>query len=134
MEKEFWKDYFDSLGKVIQRLGEVLHHPKLRKIDYLQDAAIQRFEFCTELYWKVLKKFLAYEEIETTTPKDVLQKAYQFKLIDDEKIWLKMIHDRNRTSHVYKQEEAQRIFENILTYWPILESTYDKLKIRLTQE
>lgn len=134
MEKEFWKDYFESLGEAVSRLGDVLKHPDLQKIDYLQDAAIQRFEFCIELYWKVLKKFLAYEEVDTSTPKDVLSKAYQFGLIDDEKTWLQMLHDRNRTSHVYKKEEAKRVFDNIVTYWPVIEKNYKKLKTKFDKE
>lgn len=134
MEKEFWKDYFETLGQAVQRLQEVLHHPELQEIDYLQDATIQRFELCIELYWKILKKFLSYEEVETTTPRDVLKKAYQFKLIDDEKIWLQMMHDRNKTSHVYKQEVARQVFENILTYGPVLEKNYKKLKVKFYSE
>lgn len=130
MEKEFWKDYFESLGEAVARLGEVLQQPDLKKNDFLQDATIQRFEFCIELYWKVLKKFLAYEEVETTTPKDVVSKAYQFGLVDNEKIWLQMLHDRNKTSHVYKQEEAKRVFNNIVTYWPSIEANYENLKIK----
>ncbi len=128
MEKELWKDYFDSLGEAVNRLGEMLEHPDIQKIDYLQDAAIQRFEFCIELYWKVLKKFLSYEVVETTTPRDVLKKAYQFKLIDDEKMWLQMMHDQNRTSHVYKQEVAKQVFQNIMIYWPVIKKNYEKLK------
>lgn len=134
MEKEFWKDYFETLGQAVQRLEEILNHPDLQTIDYLQDATIQRFEFCIELYWKILKKFLSYEEVETTTPRDVLQKAYQFNLIDDEKIWLQMMHDRNRTSHVYKQEEAKRVFENIIHYGPVLTRNYEKLRIKFYSE
>lgn len=43
--------------------------------------------------------------------RDFLKKAYQFNLIDDEKIWLQMMHDRNRASHVYKQEIANRFLK-----------------------
>ncbi len=54
MEKEFWQDYFASLGNALQRLGEaVSHHPDQKNL--YRDASIQRFEFCIELYWKVLK-------------------------------------------------------------------------------
>lgn len=130
MEKEFWKDYFESLGDAITRLGEVIEHPELASTDILQDAAIQRFEFTIELYWKVLKKFLAYEKVEATTPRDVLSKAFQYKLIEEESIWLKMLDDRNKTSHVYKREEARKVFENIKIYLPILRQTYEKLKER----
>lgn len=123
-----WKDSFDLLGKAIHRLKEVMIHPKPTQIDYLIDATIQRFEFTIELFWKALKKILFYEKIESTTPRDTLNKAYQYYLIDDEALWLKMMDDRNNTSHAYKESEAARIFLNIQNYLPIFEKTYQKLK------
>lgn len=123
-----WKDSFDTLGKAIDRLREVLSHPKLNEIDYMRDAAIQRFEFTIELFWKVLKKVLWHEKIESTTPRDTVSKAYQYKLIDHEEIWLKMLDDRNNTSHAYKEEEAKLIFEHIKNYLPTFEKTYAALK------
>lgn len=113
MDKSLWKDYFDNLGKALSRLNEALEHPELGSTEIIQDAAIHRFEFCIELYWKVLKKILFYEKIESTTPRDVLRKAYQFKLINDEEQWLSMLDDRNNTSPIYKQEDAKRVFDNI---------------------
>ncbi len=130
MEKDLWKDFFDSLEEAIKRLAEVLQLPDVRKIDYLQDAVIQRFEFCFEFYGRVLKKFLYSEGVATTTSMDVFKKAYQFDLIDDGKIWIQMIHDRNRISHKYSQEHAKKIFENILIYWPVIEKNYAKLKVK----
>ncbi|MBY0500710.1 MAG: nucleotidyltransferase substrate binding protein [Alphaproteobacteria bacterium] len=130
MEKELWQDYFNFLGDAVSRLRELIKHPDLKTVDYLQDATIQRFEFCIELYWKILKKFLSYEEVETSTPRDVLKKAYQFNLIDDEKMWIQIIHDRNKSSHVYNQAEAKKIFEHILVYWPVIEKNFEKLKIK----
>lgn len=124
----FWKDYFDSLGQALKRLAEVLTHEDIDKIDFMQDATIQRFKFVIELYWKVLKKILSYEKIDATTPREVLRKSFQFKLIDDEEIWLSMLDDRNNTSHVYKQEEAKKVFEHIKLYLPVLEKTYSLLK------
>ena len=73
------------------------------------------------------KEILTHEKIDSTTPKDVLSKACQFSMIDDEKMWLGMLDDRNNTSHVYKYEDAKRVFENIKLYLPILEKTYNKL-------
>ena len=131
MDKILWADYFYSLRSALLRLNDVLiTHKELDKIEYkeyMQDAAIQRFEFVIELYWKVLKKVLAYEQVDSTTPRDVLRKAFQFKLIDQEEVWLAMLHDRNNTSHVYKQEDAKKVFENIKKYYPILWDTYQKL-------
>ncbi len=134
MKQEFWWQHFISLGIFIQRLEEVLQLPDLQTTDYLQAAAIQYFEFSIELYWKVLKKFLAYEKVNTTTPRDVLAKAYQFELINDEKIWLEMLDNRNITSHIYHQEEAKKVFESILnSYYPVMKKTYAKLKERFNE-
>lgn len=130
MQEIQWKDYFYTLGKAIDRLQEVINHPQLNEIEYLRDAAIQRFEFTIELFWKVLKKVLSYEKIDATTPRDVLSKSYQYKLIDDENIWLRMLDDRNNTSHAYKEEEAKIIFEHIKKYLPVFQSTYLMLKDR----
>jgi len=128
MEKIFWTDYFQSLGQAINRLHDVIECSMVDKNDYVLDASIQRFEFVIELFWKVLKKILAHEKIDSTTPKDVLSKAFQFSLIGDEKMWLGMLDDRNNTSHIYKYEDAKKVFENIKLYLPILEKTYNKLE------
>lgn len=130
MHKVLWKDYFETLGDALNRLEEVITHQDIDKVDYLQDASIQRFEFSIELYWKVLRKFLSYEHIEALTPREVLKNSYQYGLIDDEQIWISMLNDRNKTSHVYKKEDAHRIFEHIKTYFPIMKTTYEKLKHR----
>jgi len=94
----------------------------------MQDAAIQRFEFVIELFWKVLKKILVYEKIEGITPRDILSKSFQFQLIDDETMWLQMLDDRNNASHIYNEESAKKVFDNIKLYLPIFERTYVKLK------
>ncbi len=73
------------------------------------------------------KKILTYEEIDSTNPRDVMSKAFQFNIIDDEQMWLEMLKDRNVTSHVYKYEDAKQVFQNIKLYLPILEKTYNKL-------
>jgi nucleotidyltransferase substrate binding protein (TIGR01987 family) len=128
MKELYWKDHFYALERAINRLKDVMEHHELDKNDYMRDAAIQRFEFTIELFWKVLKKVLYYEKIEATTPRDTLSKAYQYKFIDSEDIWLNMLDDRNNTSQAYKEEEAKLIFEHIKSYLPIFEKTYKSLK------
>lgn len=118
----------ENLSKAISRLQEAIKASNPKYMEYIQDSAIRRFKFVIEQYWKVLKKILSYEGVDTSVPKDVFRKAFQFQLITDEPIWIKMLHDRNHTSHEYDQKEAERVFENIKTYLPILETTYESLK------
>jgi nucleotidyltransferase substrate binding protein (TIGR01987 family) len=68
------------------------------------------------------------KKIESTSPRDTLSKAFQYKLIGYEETWLSMLDDRNNTSHAYKEEEAKIIFENILQYLPVFQKTYLALK------
>lgn len=124
------KDAFLSLGDALQRLSELLAYPNIEKNRVFIDAAIKRFEFCIELYWKALKKILLQEGVDTTTPKDVFAKSYQFHLIDDEKAWIDMIDDRNNTSHAYDQEIADEIFQDIKKYSLVMDATYKKLEER----
>lgn len=78
-----------------------------------KDGVIQRFEFTFELLWKTLKLFLDDQGILTKSPKETLQEAFRFELIQNEEIFLDMLEDRNRTSHIYNQADSQEIYERI---------------------
>lgn len=123
-------DHFKALGNALERLGEILALQKTDREAIYRDAAIQRFEFCMELFWKVLKKILAKEGVEATTPRDVLRKAYQFKLIDDELLWLRMLTDRNLSSHLYQESLARAIFCRMHGYHPAMHKAYHTLSSR----
>ncbi len=125
-----WADCFENLGRALARLCEIMEHESIEKLDYLQDAAFFRFKRTIDLFWKVLKKFLAYEKVDSTTPRDVLQKAYQYKLIDDDQVWLAMLDDRNKMSHVYDEDESHHVFVHIKKYLPVMTATYAKLQKR----
>jgi len=77
----------------------------------LRDSIIQRFEYCTDLFWKVLKIHL--EEIEKVTlstysPVGVIRAAVEARIIteDQGQGCLEMIKSRNLTSHIYHEEVA----------------------------
>ncbi len=122
-----WLDSFISLGQTIDRLDEAVQHPRYLDDEFIRDATIQRFEFVTELFWKVLKKILIHDKVETTTPRDTLSKAYQYKLIDHQEQWIMMLDDRNITSHVYRESMASQVLARIPTYAKVFRVTYDKL-------
>jgi len=128
MERKNLTDYFQLLKRALDRLRETLTSPLIDTDMNYRDAAIQRFEFTHEAFWKTIKKYLLHEKVDVASPREVMQKAYQFSWIDDEKVWLHMLDDRNRTSHVYDEDEAERIFQNIRnTYYPVMQRTFDKL-------
>lgn len=120
------EDAFQKVSKALTALETILKKP-IDKDRANIDASIQRFEFTVELFWKLLKRLLEAKGVEVVFPKDVLRKAYQGKLIDNEKIWLAMLQDRNLTFHTYNEQLADEIYQHIQTYYPVLQKTYDTL-------
>ena len=99
-------------SKALQRFSEALAEDRSNPLAV--DGSIQRFEFCFELGWKLLKKVLMdVEGVEVLSPKKALKFAYQLGWIEDEQAWLKMLNDRNLTSHTYREEFAQEIYSQL---------------------
>ena len=98
----------------------------------LRDSLIQRFEFCSDLFWKYLKK---YEEaalglsLEANAPRPVVLAACKAKIISeiDTEILLELIQCRNLTSHIYKEEVADRISTKIPDYYKTMKKYAEKL-------
>jgi len=99
-------------SKALQRFAEALAEDQSNPLAI--DGSIQRFEFCFELGWKLIKKMLMdVEGVEALSPKKALQSAYQLGWIEDQQAWLKMLNDRNLTSHTYREEYAQEIYAQL---------------------
>ena len=121
------QEFFQKTEKALTALEIVTIKPA-EKDRINIDATIQRFEFTIELFWKLLKKILLTKGVTTQYPRDVLQEAYAGSLIDDEQMWIRMLDDRNQTSHTYDEDLANQIYERIKTYTPIFRNTLMKLK------
>lgn len=117
-----------NLGRALNHLHEALQEPKDNSL--VVDGTIQRFEFAIELYWKTFKRLLALEGIQSNTPRESVQQAFQAQWIADETAWLGMLRDRNETSHIYDETTARRIYGNIKGYFPELTRTYQFLQQR----
>lgn len=90
------------------RLLEAVTQPES---DIVRDAVIQRFEFSFELIWKALKLYLERQSHECGGPRPTLKKAFAEALIrapDETDIWLKMLEDRNLTSHAYDESPGEQ--------------------------
>lgn len=100
-----------SLKKALKSLTEACEAPITEDRD--KAGIIKNFEFVYELTWKTLKRKLEDEGQITTTPKDVIRKAFEFNYILDEELWLQIIKDRNLTVHTYDQDLADELIKEI---------------------
>ncbi len=109
----------NSLHKAIANLERALAQ-SLSDDEFILDATIQRFEIAYELLWKCLRLKLLQHGIEANSPRKVFQEAYQLKWIEEEKIWLDMIQDRNLTTHTYLEELALQVRKHAKLYLPYI--------------
>jgi nucleotidyltransferase substrate binding protein (TIGR01987 family) len=103
--------------KALATLEDVLSRtPDQDEESIYRDSAIQRFEFCFDLSWKLMKEILReIHGIECASPKGCLQEAFAQKIITDEALWLQMVEMRNLASHTYNEETALKIFTELPT-------------------
>ena len=120
-------DKLEKLEKALEKLEYMLSKGIDVDRAYV-DSSIQRFEFVFELFWKSLKAFLEYEGKPAVFPRQIFEEAYKGKLIDDEKIWLQMMKDRNQITHTYDEGLADEIYNNIKSYISVLKTSFKKLK------
>ena len=66
--------------KTVSCLEEACAQPE---DSFLRDSVIQRFEFCWDLAWKMLKLRLAFLGIEALGPRNVIRQSLQAGLIQD---------------------------------------------------
>lgn len=60
--------------------------------------------------------------------RDVIKEAFAQNFFKDGDSWIAMLEDRNRTSHVYDEDEVRRIYDKIKKkYYPLLEEFSKKM-------
>lgn len=125
----------EDLGRALSKLKESLSRDP-EKDDIVIDATIQRFEFTYELSWKLMKSYLEYNGVtDISSPRITIKTAFKEGLIEDGELWLKMLEDRNRTSHTYDEATALDIYNNIRdTYITLLDHAYESLRGDITRE
>lgn len=120
---------YENLNKAYKRLNEAVSLFDGAN-DIIRDSIIQRFEFTYELSHKILRSYMEYSGVvlDTTFPRAIFKEAFVNKLIDNDEIWIKLLEDRNTTSHIYKEEVAKEIADRIVKIY-IFE--FEKLVKRL---
>ena len=90
------------------------------------DATIQRFEFCFELSWRLMRSVLAYEGIEVSTPRGSIREGWKLGVIDDAEKWLDMLEKRKLSAHAYNEATVMNIYQCITDEYVDLLSVFEQ--------
>lgn len=100
----------DNYNRALAKLREGINSAKT---ELNRDGVLQRFEFTFELFWKTMRLIIHYEGFECRSPRSCIKEAFKHGYIDDGEIYLDMLDDRNRTSHVYDEQTSLEIYERV---------------------
>ena len=98
----------------------------------VRDAAIQRFEYTFEAFWKFVREYLKEKEgIVANSPKACFKELFSLGFAgEEETVELQEMTDkRNDTSHTYKEAVAQSIFEKVKDYALLMEKVLGRLQV-----
>lgn len=73
------------------------------------------YEICFEQSWKAMKELLFSSGVDTAatgSPKGIIKEAFSNNMIQDERLWLDALADRNNVTHAYNRAIAEDIVEN----------------------
>lgn len=124
-------DYFEEkLATFEQALNTfkeaLLDHPS----ELERDGAIQRFEYCFDLSWKTLKRFLEKLGLmNLNSPRSVFAAAFAENIIADEVTWSNIMLKRNASVHTYNQALAENLFALLPEYYEAMQSLLLKMKV-----
>lgn len=124
----------ESFTKSVNSLDEVIlaynkEDNKQTKV-FLRDSAIQRFEICFDLAWKTLKEYLLEKKgISCFSPKVCFREAFQNNFFhSDDGRWMQMTDDRNLMTHIYNEDEAEKIFQKMPEYLVLFKELLEEVK------
>lgn len=131
-----WKQRFNNYLKAFQVLAEAITLSKIRSLSSLeQQGLILGFEFTHELAWNVLKDYLEHQGFtDQVGSRDATRLAFKNGLIVSGEDWMKMIEDRNLTSHAYNPDIALEVVGDIVNrFFPafvLMAEKFNKLNLR----
>jgi nucleotidyltransferase substrate binding protein (TIGR01987 family) len=101
-----------------------------RVVDAIENGQIQKFEIVTELLWKTVKQYLLTQHaVDTQSPKQAIKAFFLVQALTDEEynLWLDMLDDRNRLSHLYQKSLFEEIKRKLPSYLEAAQKAYSLL-------
>ncbi len=99
-------------------------------------SMIQRFKYCTDLFWKLLKVYLEeVEKVDLTvhSPRGVIRAIVKVETVHvrEGKECMEMITSRNQTSHIYHEEIASDIARKIPEFYKLMTTITNRVQEKI---
>ena len=101
----------------------------------VRDGCIQRFEYCFELSWKMLKRQIELElgntaEVDGYSKRTLFRVAAERGLIGSPEPWFVYLVQRNKTSHAYDAQVAMEVAAELEAFAVDAQSLLATLEVR----
>lgn len=100
-----------------------------------RDSLIQRLEYCTDGFWKILKLYMEGVGItlEELSPKAIARTAALHRVITEVESaqLIDLIKARNQTSHMYREEIADEIAKQAPGFLLLMQTILDRLNKKI---
>ena len=102
----------------------------------VRDAVIQRFEYCYELSWKMLKRklkidFATPEDVDRMSFKELIREGAVRGFVENPEKWFEYREQRNITSHIYDEKKAKSVYKTAMQFLPDAQKLLDQLEASL---
>jgi nucleotidyltransferase substrate binding protein (TIGR01987 family) len=97
-----------------------------------RDSLIKRFELTYDLLWKYLREYIIFIGGGTAdSPRKVFQECLSLGLSNDAetKELIRLIEDRNLTTHVYDEDLANRVAVDIQKHHAVIDTIIKKVSL-----
>jgi nucleotidyltransferase substrate binding protein (TIGR01987 family) len=124
-------DLKNAFSRLKESYDKTINSQNTADYSFFRDSTIQRFEFTIEILWKTVKEFLKLKEgVECRSPKSCIRDFFGSGYLSSQDVvtLLEAIDDRNLTSHTYHEEIADKIFQNIKKYLPVIKSVINEIE------
>jgi nucleotidyltransferase substrate binding protein, HI0074 family len=124
-------DLKNAFSRLKESYDKTINSQNTADYSFFRDSTIQRFEFTIEILWKTVKEFLKLKEgVECRSPKSCIRDFFGSGYLSSQDVvtLLEAIDDRNLTSHTYHEEVADKIFQNIKKYLPVVKSVINEIE------
>jgi nucleotidyltransferase substrate binding protein (TIGR01987 family) len=125
------EDFLIALHTFQQSLNLDLRKYDDIELDTIKNGQVQKFEYCAEICWKMIKVFLIdVHGVEVLSPKSAVKEFFKVGLISEQEyeLLIQMLDDRNRLSHIYNEKYFDDIYSNLNDYFLLMKKVAGKMK------